>query len=165
MSALSATALDGSLTITIDASSQATLGSVRRLDLTRPVDRALRALALVHRFALAPTRLDPAGARPLRIGGIWRIDDAGPAPRAAAGEFDSFADPGHVKVSWEIDVAPGEQDTLLSITTRFTTTDEAATERLLDAWEIVGPLNDALTARAAHAVKRYTEDGEDVGGP
>jgi hypothetical protein len=159
--AQSPTELDGSLTITVEASPQATLRGVRRLDLTRPVARALRALDLGHRFALMPTRLDPASARPLRIGAIWRIDDAGPGRRAAAGEFDRFADPGHVKVSWEVDVAPGEQDTLLSLTTRFTTTDGPTGERLLDAWEIVGPLNDALAARAAHTVKRYTEDLED----
>jgi hypothetical protein len=158
---LTRTGIEGTLTVTVDASSQATLGSVRHLDLTRAVDRALRALDLVHRFALVPTRLDSAGARPLRIGGIWRVVDADPWSRAAATEFDSFADPGHVKVSWEIDVEPGEQDTLLSIITRFAPTDEAASERLLDAWEIVAPLNDALTERAAHWIRAYTEDLED----
>ena len=98
---------------------------------------------------------------PAPTGGIWRIDEADPGRRAAATEFDSFAAPGHVKVSWEIDVAAGEQHTLLSIRTRFTSTDEAANARLLDAWALVGPLTDTLTARAAHSIKAYTEDLED----
>jgi hypothetical protein len=56
----------------------------------------------------------------------------------------------------------------LSITTRFTTTDETASERLLDAWALVGPLTDALTERAAHSIKAYIEeleDGEEAGWP
>jgi hypothetical protein len=159
--ATTATELDGSLIVTVHASCQATLTSLRELDLTGPVDRALRALDLVHRFALVPTRLDPAGARPLRIGSIWRVDDADPGAGVAAADFDGFGVPGHVKVSWEIDVEPGESGTALAIRTRFAATDEASSARLLDAWAVVGPLTGVLTARSAHTVKRYTEDLED----
>jgi hypothetical protein len=155
------TGVESTLTITVDATPQATLAAVRRLDLTRPVNQALFALDLAHRFPLVPTLLDSAGHRPLRIGCIWRIDDADPCRRAAPTEFASFGDPGHVKLCWEIDVTPGEQDTLLSITTRISATDEAARARLLDAWSLVGPLSGALAERAAHAVKAYTEDLED----
>ena len=160
--------VEGSLTIVVDATAEATLGAVRHLDLTSRVNRALRALDADDRFPLAPTRLDSPRARPLRIGCIWRIGGAHPGRRADASEFDSFADPGHVKVCWAIDVAPAEQGTLLSITTRFTTTDKAANGRLLDAWALVGALSDALSARAAHTVKAYAEDlddGEVVGWP
>jgi hypothetical protein len=168
LSALARAGLEGSLTIPVDATPRATLGTVRHLDLTHHVNRALRALDLADRFPLAPTRLDPPRIRPVRIGCIWRIGGVDPGRRAGASEFDSFADPGHVKVCWAIDVEPAEEGTLLSITTRFTTTDEAAGGRLLDAWSIVGPLSDAISARAAHTIKAYTEDledGEEIGWP
>jgi hypothetical protein len=140
---------------------EATLRTVLQLDLVLHVNRALHALDADDRFPLAPTRLDSPRARPLRIGCIWRIGGVDPGRRAGPSEFESFADPGHVKVSWAIDVAPAEQGALLSITTRFTTTDKAANGRLLDAWAVVGPLSDVLTARAAHTAKAYAEDLED----
>jgi hypothetical protein len=158
--------VEGSLTVVVDATPGVTLGTVRHLDLTLQVNRALHALDADDRFPLAPTRLGAPRARPLRIGCIWRIGGGDPGRRAGASEFASFADPGHVKVCWTIDVAPAEEGTLLSITTRFTTTDKAASGRLLDAWALVGPLSDALSARAAHTVKAYAEDledGEEVG--
>ncbi len=49
---------------------------------------------------------------------------------------------------------------LLTIRTRFEPTDRVARERLLDGWSFVGPLADALTRRAAAAVKAAAEGEE-----
>jgi hypothetical protein len=168
--------ITGSLTIAVDAGTESTRIAVDRLDLTGPSTRALLALDVRDRIALLPTRLDspaigargpdeltPAATGPvqLALGLIWRIDGASSGARAAPGEFDAFRRPGHVKVRWTLHVTSSEAGSWLTIRTRFTPTDEAAAERLRDAWGVLGALSRVLVERAARAVRAYAEALED----
>jgi hypothetical protein len=148
--------ITGSLTIAVDAGTEATRVALDRLDLTGHWTRALLALDVPDRIALLPTRLDS-----LAIGLIWRIDSASSSARAEPGEFDAFRRPGHVKVRWTLDATPSESGSLLTIRTRFSPTDEAAAERLRDAWGVLGALSRVLVERAARAVREYAEALED----
>jgi hypothetical protein len=165
-----------SLTIAVDAGTESTRIALDRLDLTGPSTRALLALDVRDRIALLPTRLDslaigprgpdelaPAATRAvqLELGLIWRIDGASSGARAAPGEFDAFRRPGHVKVRWTLDATSSESGSWLTIRTRFTPTDEAAAERLRDAWGVLGALSRVLAERAARAVSDYAEALED----
>jgi hypothetical protein len=75
---------------------------------------------------LLPTRLDslaigPRGPEELALGLIWRIDGASAGARAA-GEFDAFRRPGHVKVRWTLQAMSSESGSWLTIRTCFTPT-------------------------------------------
>jgi hypothetical protein len=138
--------------------------------------RALRALDAGDRIALPPTRLDstaigpsgPDGLAPaapravqLALGLIWRIDGASSGARAAPGEFDAFRRPGHVKLRWTLDATTSEAGSWLTIRTCFAPTDEAAAERLRDAWGVLGALSRVLVERAARAVRDSAEAHEE----
>jgi hypothetical protein len=158
--------ITGSLTIAVDAGTESTRIALERLDLTGPSTRALLALDVRDRIALLPTRLDslaigPSGPEELALGLIWRIDGASSGARAAPGEFDAFRRPGHVKVRWTLQATPSERGSWLTIRTCFTPTDEAAAERLRDAWGVLGALSRVLVERAARAVRDYAEALED----
>lgn len=145
-----------SLTIALDASAATTLEGLRRVDLTAPAVRALHALDAADRIALLPTRLGAPCAGALVLALIWRIDGSRAAERIEPHAFEAFTSPGHVKVRWEIQVAPaGEDRAFLSIATRFAATDDRSRARLLDAWGLVGALNRTLVERAARSVKAY----------
>jgi hypothetical protein len=168
--------ISGSLTVAVDAGVESTRIALGRLDLSGPATRALLALDVGDRIALAPTRLDPPPVGPpgpdqpappatragrLALGLIWRIDGASPGARAAPDEFDAFRRPGHVKVRWTLHATPSGPGTWLTIRTRFTPTDEAAAERLRDAWGVLGALSRLLAERAARAVRDHAEALED----
>jgi hypothetical protein len=168
--------ISGSLTFAVDAGTESTRVALERLDLTCPSTRALLALDVGDRIALPPTRLDPPAIGPsdpdespaaahravqLALGLIWRIDAASPAAPAAPGEFDSFRRPGHVKLRWTLDATSSERGSWLTIRTCFTPTDDAAAERLRDAWGVLGALSRVLIERAARAVRDYAEALED----
>jgi hypothetical protein len=165
--------IGGSLTIAVDAGTDSTRTAVDRLDLTGPTTRALLALDASDRIALAPTRLDspatgpderaPAASRADQpaLGLIWRIDRTSTAAPAAAGEFDAFRRPGHIKLRWTLHTTASEPGSWLTIRTCFTPTDEAAAQRLRDAWGVLGPLSRVLVERAARAVREYAETLED----
>ncbi len=165
-----------SLTIAVDAGTESTRIALDRLDLTGPSTRALLALDVSDRIALLPTRLDspaigprdpdqlaPAATRAvqLALGLIWRIDGASSGARAAPGEFDAFRRSGHVKVRWTLHATSSEPGSWLTIQTRFTPTDEAAADRLRDAWGVLGGLSRVLVERAAQSVRAYAEALED----
>jgi hypothetical protein len=151
--------LTESLTILVDAVPTLTAAAVGRLDLAEPVARALIALDLADRFALLPAPVvGPAAGDPVVFGMIWRIDAGETAERIRPEQFESFAGPGHVKVRWTVEVVASGASALLSIDTRFSTTDDQSAARLLDAWSVIGPLSHALRERAAHAVKDFAEE-------
>jgi hypothetical protein len=158
--------ISGSLTMAVDAGTESTRVALERLDLTGPSTRALLALDAGDRIALPPTRLEshaigPSGpdglAAQLTLGLIWRIDGASAGAQAAPGEFDAFRRPGHVKLRWTLDATSSERGSWLTIRTCFAPTDEAAAERLLDAWGVLGALSRVLAERAARAVRSYAE--------
>jgi hypothetical protein len=158
--------ITSSLTIAVDAGTESTRIALDRLDLTGPSTRPLLALDVRDRIALLPTRLDspaigPRGPDELALGLIWRIDGASSGARAAPGEFDAFRRPGHVKVRWTLHATSSEPGSWLTVRTCFMPTDEAAAERLRDAWGVLGALSRVLVERAARAVRDYAEALED----
>jgi hypothetical protein len=165
-----------SLMIAVDAGMESARIALDRLDLTGPLTRALLALDVSDRIALPPARLDSPAIGPtgpdelapaataavqLALGLIWRIDGASSDARAAPGEFDAFQRPGRVKVRWTLHVTSSESGSWLTIRTRFTPTDEAAAERLRDAWGVLGALSRVLVERAARTARAYAEALED----
>jgi len=128
------------MTITIDAGAHATRHALERLDLAAPALRALTELGLDDRVTRRP-------------GGLTWHQHGGRGP---------------IEVDVDIDVQPRDEDgSLLSITTRFSATDESARLRVLDAWALVGPVASNLAERAARTVKDYAErdsfDDDEVG--
>ncbi len=119
-----------SLTLAIAQSAETTRESLGRLDLAAPALRGLEELGLGDRVALRPSGLSWRQ-------GNWR---------------------GEIEVDVDIRVEPTSEDSSsLSITTRFSATDEDARVRLLDAWALVGPVASTLADRAARTVKEYAE--------
>lgn len=119
-----------SLIMPVAAGARETRWALQQLDLMTPAVRALRAVGLGERVALRP-------------GGLaWRPPNTG----------------GRVDVAVDVRVRSASDDgSLLTITTRFSATDDRAHARLSDAWAVVGPLADHLTRRAARTVKDYAE--------
>jgi hypothetical protein len=120
--------VSNTLTVAVAAGPERTVRALQDLDLYAPAIRALGALGLTDRV----TRT--------RGGLVWQTD-------GSAGRID-------IQVGARI--APEAEDACsLTITTRFSATDEATHERLLDAWPVVGPLADTLVKRAARAVQSH----------
>ena len=142
--------LTESTTIRVDAAPALTERAVRSLDLAAPLLRALTALDVA---AAACT----GRGTPLRFGLLWGIDSGTVAERIRPECFESFSRPGYVKVRWTVDVAVAGEGARLSITSRLAATDDRTAARLLDAWDLIGPVSRALRERAARAVKDYAE--------
>lgn len=122
--------LSNTLSIAVDASPHLTEQAVGGAQLAGPALRALRELGLEDRVALRP--------RGLR----WSHPGTN----------------GAVEVDVHIDAAAdGEGGTWLTITTRFSATDEDARVRLLDAWALIGPLASSLAHRAARTIRERAE--------
>jgi hypothetical protein len=119
-----------SLTVAVDADAKTTRRALLDVDLAGPALRALDALGLGEHV----TR---------RAGGLrWRRAEVA----------------GAIEVDVDIRVTPNADDSAwLSITTRFSATDERARIRLLDAWALVGPLASSMAERAARTVKALAE--------
>jgi len=150
------------LVVTVDAEPEAVREALDRLDLTASAARALDALGVADRVALAPSLLAAGPGWELVFGLVWRL--TGPATTIDARNVRAFDVPGHVKVIWDLRVEPGAlEGALLSTTRRFTATDEAARARLLAAWGIIGTFAKSHSHRTLTAIKRYAEDCDDLG--
>jgi hypothetical protein len=148
------------LVVTVDAEPQTVGEALERLDLMASAARALDALGVADRVALAPSLLAAEPGRELVFGLVWRV--AGEATTIDPRSVPACDVPGHVKVIWDLRVEPGALGgALLSTTRRFTATDEAARARLLAAWGILGTFAKSLSQRTLTAVKRYAEDHDD----
>jgi hypothetical protein len=145
-----------SLTIKIDASVDATRAALKRLDVDGPARRALLALGAGDRAVLPPTPVAVRGAD-VALGLIWRLESGSSAQRPPS-DFDAFDSVGHLKVTWEFRVRPAAAGgAYLSVSRRFEATDEVSRARLLDAWGLVGALDDSLARRAVAVVKADAE--------
>jgi hypothetical protein len=105
------------------------------------VDTALRRLDLVAPLTRAVRALDATGRMALAQESCHR--------------------PGYIRVGWEIDMSPSERGALLSIVSRFSATDDRPWRRLLQAWEPLGVIADAVVRHAARTVKTYAENLEE----
>jgi hypothetical protein len=119
--------IDNTLTVAVAADADSTQQALDQLDLA---GSAIRALGLTDRFSLTASGLS------------WR-------PSAGSGRIDVAVD---ARVEPDL-----EASCWLTISTRFSATDEATRDRLLDAWPVVNPLARELVKRAARAVKESAE--------
>jgi hypothetical protein len=134
--------------------------AIDRINPAPSAARALQALALGERLALAPSLLD---RRPglAAFGLIWRTAPGPTMHRVPPRAFDGFAVPGYVKLRWELSAQPYHDGyALLTVRTRLAATDEAARGALLDAWGLVGAAVATLAQRHARAVKALAEDDD-----
>ena len=153
-----ASAVSASHTIAVHADPGAVCGALQSLDLPDRLTRALGAAGLAARFALAPTLLSAPRGATLRIGLVWRVDDATASATVDRRGFDAFAAPGHVKASWEIRVdGSGDDHAFLTVRTILAATDGRTRARLLDSWSVTGALADALARRTAAAARALAE--------
>jgi len=119
--------VSNTLTVAVAAGPERTVRALQDLDLYAPAIRALSALGLT-------------GVRRTNGGLVCQ-------PHGSTGQID---------IQFDARIAPEAEDTCsLTITTRFSATDTATHERLLDAWPVVGPLAETLVKRAARAVQSH----------
>jgi hypothetical protein len=138
--------------------------ALERLALTDPATRALHALGVADRLALAPTLLAAAQGNDPVFGLVWRVE--GPAQTLAPTDLEAFDTPGHVKVAWDLRVRPSATEgSFLSTTTRFAATDETTRARLLAGWRVIGPLSMSLSQRTLATVKAYVEEQDEPAAP
>jgi hypothetical protein len=84
---------------------------------------------------------------PCSNGFVWRFDRSGYR---------------RVRVSWSLQVEPETDDaTLVSLAVRFSGSDDAASDRLLEAWPVLGPVVELHARRVLHAVEALAEEGEE----
>lgn len=145
--------------VAVDAPPDTVLAGLDSLELAQPIARTIELLGTAHRIALDPSPLTPSGGRERVYGLAWRVGGES-AERIPARALGAFAEPGYVKVIWDVRVHH-DQDagTYLSTTTRFVATDEGARERLRSAWRVLGPMSADLAKRALASIKHVAERG------
>jgi hypothetical protein len=76
----------------------------------------------------------------------------------AAGEFESFREPGYVKIAWSLRVEPdGDFRTMFHTETRVSTTDPQARERFRRYWSFVAPGVELIRIAMLRPLKREAE--------
>ncbi len=67
-----------------------------------------------------------------------------------------------VRIAWSLQVEAETDDaTLVSLAVRFSGSDDAASDRLLEAWPVLGPIVELHARRVLHAVETLAEEGEE----
>jgi hypothetical protein len=145
--------------VAVDAPSDTVIAGLDSLELAQPVARTIELLGSRHRVALDPSPLAPARG-PERIYGLaWHVG-GGPPQAVSPRTLGAFAEPGYIKVIWDVRVKAIEDlGTYVSTTTRFVATDESARDRLLGAWRVLGPMSADLAKRALASIKHVAERG------
>jgi hypothetical protein len=153
--------------VLVDAHPATVAAGLQRLPLSLPAIAAIEALGITGRLAARPAQLAARGAYERVYGLLWRLVPGEPV-RLEPRDIGGFADPGHVKVIWDLDVRAGAQDgAVLASTVRFVATDDPARARLLTAWGLVGSVSTALSKRALATLQAYAEEHDELalGGP
>src|SRR5262245_13089326 len=126
-----------SLTVAVDAGVDLVRQALADLDFILPAIRTLDAVGLADHLALPPALLAASPAA-IRLGLIWRIEGSSDRGRVEPRVFDSFRSPGHMKVSWEVEVKRSAvAGAYLRVSTLYEATDAASGARLLDGWRLV----------------------------
>jgi hypothetical protein len=148
--------------VLVDAHPATVTAGLGRLPLSSPAIAAIEALGITGRLVAGPAQLAARGAHERVYGLLWRLAPGQPVglePRDIA----SFADPGHVKAIWDVDVRAGAQHgAVLASTTRFVATDDAARASLLTAWGLVGAVSTVLSKRALATLRAYAEEHDEA---
>ncbi len=67
-----------------------------------------------------------------------------------------------IRIAWSLQVeAETEDATLVSLAARFSGSDDAASDRLLEAWPVLGPIVELHARRVLHAIEALAEEGEE----
>jgi hypothetical protein len=139
--------------VLVDAQPATVAAGLQRLSLSNPAMTAIEALGIAGRLAAGPSQLAARGAYERVFGLTWQL---------AAGARDAAA-PGSVKVVWDVEVSAGALDgAVISSTTRFVATDDAARASLLAAWPLVGTVSTALSKRALATLRGYAEEQDEA---
>ena len=118
---------------TVEAPQAVVEGIAARLDLVGPLVENLIAVGVGEHIVT-----------PRPNGLVWRFDAAGRC---------------RVAVAWSIDVeAESDEVSVVDITVEMTPSSEAARERLLEAWPVIGPMVEVHAHRLLHAVEQRAEE-------
>jgi hypothetical protein len=91
------------------------------------------------------------------------VDDhvVAPCPNGLVWRFDR-SEYRRVRIAWSLQVEAETDDaTLVSLAVRFSGSDDAASDRLLEAWPVLGPIVELHARRVLHAVETLAEEGEE----
>ena len=117
----------------VEASALGVRAATAKLDLVGPLVDGLIAIGV-----------DEHIATPCGDGLVWRF-----------GEDES----GRVRVTWAISVAPETDETsLVTLALSATASDEGSSERLLEAWPVVGPIAELHAKRVLHRIEALAEE-------
>jgi hypothetical protein len=121
---------------TVDSPLPAVEASVARVDLIGPLVDGLIAIGIGdHILTPCPNGL------------VWRFDGSGY---------------GRVRLAWALEAEAETDDaSLVTLSVRLSASDDAARERLLEAWPVLGPIVELHARRVLHAVEELAEDAED----
>ena len=118
---------------TVEAPQALVEGVAARLDLVGPLVQSLIAVGVGEHIVT-----------PRPNGLVWRFDAAGAC---------------RVAVAWSIDVEAESDDvSVVNIVVEMTASSEAARERLIEAWPVIGPLVEVHAHRLLHAVEQRAEE-------
>jgi hypothetical protein len=121
---------------TVDAPLSAVQAAAGRIDLIGALVDGLIALGV-----------DDHVVAPCSNGLVWRFDRS---------EYR------RVRIAWSLQVEAETDDaTLVSLAVRFSGSDDAAGDRLLEAWPVLGPIVELHARRVLHAVETLAEEGEE----
>ena len=117
----------------VEASAPAVRAATAKLDLVGPLVDGLIALGV-----------DEHVATPCGDGLVWRF-----------GEGES----GRVRVAWAISVTPETDETsLVTLALSATASNEESSERLLEAWPVIGPIVELHAKRVLHRIEALAEE-------
>jgi hypothetical protein len=143
---------------TIDVDLPLAIEALDRVDLGAALGRTLGSLGFAGRLASSPELLAAESDDERVYGLAWRTSGADSGADVETARLAELDGPGHVKVVWDVRILPNTAGgAVLSATTRFAATDDAARERLLDAWGTIGKAARQLVRQALRAVKSYAE--------
>jgi hypothetical protein len=119
---------------TVDAPLPVVQSAVANIDLIGPLVDGLIALGV-----------DDHVVAPCANGLVWRFDRSGYR---------------RVRLAWSLQVEPETDDaTLVSLAVRFSGSDDVASDRMLEAWPMLGPIVELHARRILHSVETLAEEG------
>ena len=121
---------------TVDSPLPTVKASVARVDLIGPLVEGLIAIGVGNHILT-----------PCANGLVWRFDSSGH---------------GRVRLAWALDAEAETDDaSLVTLGVRLSASDDAARERLFEAWPVLGPIVELHARRVLHAVEELAEGAED----
>ena len=121
---------------TVDAPLGAVQSAAASIDLIGPLVDGLIALGV-----------DDHVVAPCANGLVWRFDRS---------EYR------RVRVAWSLQVEAETDDaTLVTLAVRFSGSDDAASDRMLEAWPVLGPIVELHAKRILHAVEALAEEADE----